>query len=668
MRWLKSNWKSFIIPALVFFLLGISYAVQAGKLGWYLDDWIILEAYAQGGTERLASYAFIGTRPLVSPLWFLGFWVAKFNPALWQFWALFWRALSVIFIWLGWRKLMPGKPLIVGIAALLLTVYPIFDQQASALTFSFHWIAFTLWALSFYLMLLAAQSKKYWGILTLLGLLAMAIQIFATEFFIGLEILRPVALFWLLRDEEKPVRKTIKQIIPWLIILFGYLVWRLTIMPTPTRGDRNNPVILANLFSKPFSTILELVNMTIQSLLEGLGGVWYLTIDPATFTIGTNMDFISWIIVIILFSSSALLIWRFRRKIKAYSDFSDYFLLGFGFIFFLGGIAPGLAIGRFLSPSIPTTDRFAMAAMPGAALIVTAIVWYLVRSQNARILVLALLIALSTGYQFRLANNYRRSWQKQERLFWQLLWRVPSADSNTAFLGNGAMALGLGNWATASALNMMYGNYDNPGYVPYWYVDLYRSEIDNDAAPLDFSAAHLNFQWHKPQSVVFQYETDISPCVWVVDQNDVHNPDLDPFVKKALPHSDLSRISAERTLPKPAFLGRELEHDWWCYYFQKGELAAQRGDWETVIDLYRQAQLNDQRPYASSEYVPFIQAAAVLGEWDLAEDMTLHASYLTSSNDQICLAWQSAHIDRPIPANLQERLIENYRCTNLLEE
>ena len=668
MRWLKSNWKSFIVPGLVFFLLGISYAVQAGKLGWYLDDWIILEAYAQGGPARLASYAFIGTRPLVSPLWFLGFWVAKFNPALWQFWALFWRALSVIFIWLGWRKLMPDKPIIVGMAALLLTVYPIFDQQASALTFSFHWIAFTLWALSFYLMLLAAQNKKYWGLFTLLGLLAMLIQIFATEFFIGLEILRPVALFWLLRDKEKPFRKTIKQIFPWLIILAGYLVWRLAVMPTPTRGDRNNPVMLTNLISKPLSTIIELINMTIRSLLEGLGGVWYQTIDPASFTIGTNMDFISWIIVIILFSLSALLIWRFRRKIESYSDLSDYFLLGFGFIFFLGGIAPGLSIGRYLSPAVPTTDRFAMAAMPGAALIVTAVVWYLVRSQNARILFLTVLIALSTGYQFRLANNYRRSWQKQERLFWQLLWRVPAVDRDTAILGNGAMALGLGNWATASAINMMYADYDNPGYVPYWYVDLFRTTPDDNLQTLDFSSAHLNFQWQQPQSIIMQYETEISPCVWVIDQDDNLNPDLESQVRDALFLSDLSRISVERTLPKPVFLGKELEHDWWCYYFQKGDLATQQGDWETVLDLYRQAQSNDQKPYASSEYVPFIQSAAVLGEWDLAEDMTLHASYLTTSNDQICLAWQAAREEQTIPLDVQKRLIENYRCTNLLEE
>jgi hypothetical protein len=284
------------------------------------------------------------------------------------------------------------------------------------------------------------------------------------------------------------------------------------------------------------------------------------------------------------------------------------------------------------------------------------------------LITLIVLVALSVGFQFRLANSYRRSWQKQERLFWQLLWRAPAVDPYTAFLGNGALALGLGNWATASALDMMYGDYENPGYVPYWYVDLYRIDAENDSDPINFSSAHLYFQWHKSQSIVFQYETDISPCLWILDQSDVHNPDLDQLVKIGLNLSNLSLISDDRDLPKPVFLGNELDHDWWCYYYQKGDLAAQNENWDEVLTLFREAQQQDQKPFASSEYIPFIQAATALSEWKMAEEMTLHASYLTTSNDQICLAWQTASIDQTIPPDLRVRLIDQFRCSNLLED
>lgn len=668
----KIDWKQFPLPALVFLLLGISYAVQAGKLGWYLDDWIILEAFVQGGLQRLNAYSFMVTRPTGSPLWLPGFWVAKFNPIIWQLWALFWRALLVVFIWLGWKKLFPDKHLIVGSAALLLTVYPIFDQQASALTFSFHWIAFTLWGVSFYLMLNAAKSEKYWAILTLSSVFAMTAQIFANEFFIGLEILRPIALFWLFRGEAGRLLKTIKQSIPYLIVLVGYLFWRLTLMLTPISGDRNAPIYLRNLFTNPLDSLFKLASMTFQSLLQGLGGVWYQTIDPTTFTIAANTEYLSWVVVFALITTMAFLLWRFRHRIPSSfannSDISIHFMFIFGLLFFLAGIAPGLSIGRYLSPLDRTSDRFAMAAMPGAALMLTSLIWYLLWSQTAKILTMTILIALSVGFQFRLSNSYRHSWQKQERLFWQLLWRAPHVEPDTAFLGNGALAVGLGNWATASAFNMMYGDYDNPKYVPYWYVDLYRSENDNGAAPIDFSSAHLSFQWHKPQSIVFQYETDISPCVWVLDQQDANNPDLDPFVKKALILSDLSRISSDRSLPKPAFLDDELDHNWWCYFYQKGALAAQNENWDEVLSLYNLAQQQDHEPYASQELMPFIQAAFVHANWELAEEMTLQASSVSTSNDQFCMAWQTVRAKQPIPADVQSRLIENYRCTNLLEE
>ena len=81
--------------------------------------------------------------------------------------------------------------------------------------------------------------------------------------------------------------------------------------------------------------------------------------------------------------------------------------------------------GSYFTPLNLTSDRFAMAAMPGAALIITSLTWYLVRQQKARMVILSALICLAVGFQFRTANTYRRSWEKQERLYWQLSWRAP---------------------------------------------------------------------------------------------------------------------------------------------------------------------------------------------------------------------------------------------------
>ena len=665
MLWLKSNWKLYIVPVLIFFLLGISYVVLAGKLGWYLDDWIILEAYAFGGASRLGAYTYMGGRPLVSPLWLIGFWVCGVDPIRWQLWSLTWHALTSIFLWLGLRKLFPNHQLKVGLAILLFTVYPLFDQQASALTFSFHWIAFALWALSFYLMILAAKNPKYWTIFTVFGLLVFSIQIYTNEFFVGLEILRPFALWVVFQLQKNRLQKTIQHEVPWVITFIGYLIWRLILMPTPPSGDRNSPVMLVNLLKDPANTVFKFVTMITQSLLEGIGGVWYQAFEPSTFVISKTTDFLSWLIVICLLLIVAFLLWRFGSRFRSDPVNPGWYFVVCGVLFFLGGILPGLLKGSYFSPEVNYSDRFALAAMPGAALLITAAVWYLFRSQRLKVLFLSLLILLSVGFQFRLANQYRHSWEKQQRLFWQLLWRAPMVEENTGLLGNGALALGLGSWATSSAINLIYGDYQNPAFVPYWYVDLYRIAIDEVKDTRDFSSAHLFFQWQKQQSILFQYETDISLCVWMLDNEDVHNPDLDPLVRAALPLSDYSRISFERNIPQPVVLQNEPSHDWWCYYYQKGEAAAQQEDWATTLNLYKQARDAGHRAYASSEYMPFIQAAAHQGEWDLASEISFQASILTNSPAQICETWQALQKELLLPENLRSYLVDQFQCTNL---
>ena len=664
--WKNIFLSNLLLPVLVILTLAISYGIQSGRLGFYLDDWIILESYAMGGAERLAQYTFLGNRPLIFPFWLLGFLVSGTDPMIWQIWSLVWRAAAVIVIWLGWRKMLPDQPVAMGLAALLCAVYPIFDQQASSLTFSFHWMTLTLWGLSFYLMLCATKSPRKWTLFTALALLLFSLQIYAQEFFIGLEILRPVALWWMFKGQSKQIKKTILQEIPWALSLSGYLIWRLKFMPTPATGDRNVPIIAMQLISNPLKGLVSLTEMTAQSLLEGLGGVWYRTIEPLTFSIGTNANFISWIAATSLFTVACVLIWR-TKPTEEKLPTKNYWLpmLVFGLLFFLGGIAPGVSKGSYFTPANPTSDRFAMAAMPGAALIVTSLVWLLIHSRKAKIIILSLLISLSVGFQFRLANSYRHSWEKQERLYWQLAWRAPQVQEQTAFLGNGALALGMGNWATASALNLLYGDYENPQTVPYWYVDLYRTSVENPDPSLDFESTHLNYTWDKNRSIVFQYEPEISPCLWVLDKTDDSNPDLDEYVRKAVLFSNLSLINAGKSPIDSKTLGKEPDHEWWCYYYQVGALAAQMGQWEEALSQLKEAEIHGQSPYASSEYMPFIKAAGFSKDWELATNLSQEASFLTGSTSQICMTWKTIQQSQPLPNDVKNNMVENFGCTNL---
>ena len=72
--------------------------------------------------------------------------------------------------------------------------------------------------------------------------------------------------------------------------------------------------------------------------------------------------------------------------------------------------------------------------------------------------------------------------------------------------------------------------------------------------------------------------------------------------------------------------GADYRHDW-CYYFENGDREFALGNYEKVIDFYQQAQTLNERMKNPVEMTPFIRAAAALGDWQLAAEMTAEASY-----------------------------------------
>jgi hypothetical protein len=223
----------------------------------------------------------------------------------------------------------------------------------------------------------------------------------------------------------------------------------------------------------------------------------------------------------------------------------------------------------------------------------------------------------------------------------------------------------MGKWANASAINLMYGDYGNASKVDYWYLEIPSLSLDEAGQYTDFTKHHMLFTWEVRNSIVFQYDTDISPCLWVLDQDDYTNPELYPDVRDVLYLSDFSRIQSEDVRMESGLFGREPAHNWWCCYYQKGDLAVQQEDWQGAVDLWHEAVLNGQNPYRSSEYIPFLEAAGMQEDWELASALTEKAAYLTDSTSQICDMWQGIQGSHPIPEQLQSSLVEQYGCTNL---
>lgn len=695
--WLRKHQDMFLFPALVLVIYILVFGLQASQQGYYLDDWIILNSYSRGGATGLFYYAFWGNRPLVFWLWLIGFKLLHFTPLLWQIWAGMWRWLTVVMVWLVLRRLWPKAVVQVSLAALLFSVYPLFRQQASALTYSFHWICFFLWGLSVYSMARAVQQPKWFVPWMGLSVIAGAAQLFSQEFFVGLELLRPVVL-WLaltaidVKGRER-VRRTALAWAPFLLLFVGFLVWRVRLMPTPG-VDRNTPGMLLGLLTAPLSTLPKLVVMVLQDLIQMMLGTWYETIQPSLVALTPVSSLLAWGVAGLVFLLAlGMFWWAYRRTYREnlyavppngaptvggtaagaawYST-----AIPFGVIAMLLGFAPGWTIGGHIYDLTGIyNDRFGLAAMFGAALILVGLVEWLVRAQTYRLVLVCVLIGLGAGQNYRYETNYRWSWEKQAQMFWQMKWRAPDLQRPTTVYGQGSIISYLGSWATTSAVSQLYGPARDPWYYDFWYRDVTKINVDTDLQnkdPMQFGVDSIRYAAPADSGLVIDFEPDKLQCLWVLGPQDKTNPYLSDKLAQARALSNLNQVLPDAGLsPDPAIFGREPAHDW-CYFYEKADLARQQQDWGKVVSLWQQAAKQGKHPHVGVEYGAFIEGFAHTGDWSTALDLTRKAAFPKYvMRSYVCSTWARINASTTVTPQKQQAIltaINNFDCQDEIKK
>jgi hypothetical protein len=107
-------------------------------------------------------------------------------------------------------------------------------------------------------------------------------------------------------------------------------------------------------------------------------------------------------------------------------------------------------------------------------------------------------------------------------------------------------------------------------------------------------------------------------CVHVIDSRWPRYSNQDSAQILLLGHySKIENVLTEGSAPRPAefIFGPEPAHaQAWCYYYQKAELALQKGAWEEVIEIGDQVNQLDLQPHDRIEWSPFLQAYAIVGD------------------------------------------------------
>jgi hypothetical protein len=627
-------------------LVGVlAYGLVIPYLGFYWDDWESVYLYHLHNSAIIFPY--FAERPFSAFIYLILFPLTRMTPLVWQTASLLLRWISVLFITLTLNAVWPARAWLNRWIGVLLLVFPGFLEQPIAITYSRHFTAFALFAISLYLTVRALRQRKtFWLWMPLSVVLGVA-QIFMIEYFAGLELIRPLVIWFVLRAEEgqKKPRLLWKTLLYWSPFILGlciYFWWRVFYFPSTLATDPNNPVLLKALLSTPFVTLSMLAKTVYQDIGYLVISVWAAAFSPDLIHSQSKVMWLSWFVGT---GTAILLGWYIHngaRGKNASGDSSGLSMLVLGGVALLSGAAPVWAAGRQIADG-KWSDRFALAPLLGAVILVTGLLDWLLRTRNQKQWLLAILVASSISYQIYNSNQYRKDWQIQRNIYWQLAWRAPALEPGTAVIGSGTFTDKSSFYDGGYIISLLYSQ--SPSANPqYGYFDIWH--LPADSYQPDKLLANIQrggqFSGNTNQAIGMYFNFSTNECVRVLDGVYADDPKFNDGMRNIIPISNLDMISAgdATRLPDPATFGVEPAHTW-CYYFEKADLARQLQDWPAVLELGAEAKAKSLGSNSGSEYLPFIEAYAQTGQWSQAYAISQDAQNNTAGLDPLlCNNWQ----------------------------
>lgn len=646
------------LPAAVFLLLLnlVAFGGLITELGFYWDDWETILVAQQLDDSFYWSY-FQGTRPLAAWSFLVLAPILGVRPLAWHITTLLLRYLATMGFYSVLTITWPGARQRAALAAALFSVYPLFRQQAISVAFHQHWLAYALFFLSVYAMLRAARGGRWLG-WTTLSIFAQILHLGLMEYFVGVELLRPLLLYAALRFtatvKRQSARRTILYWLPNLAVLLLFIAWRISLsLVAPSSGDR--PVLLFQFFESPLLAAGRSLRFLLQDTAYGLITTWYDVISPELLDFDVPSEYAAWFVAVIAGGLTGLAILAGRRMSRSGNEErltqeDSSVFLALGFAAFLLGLLPIWATGRQAIGGL-FANRVALPAMFGAAMVWIGGLQKLTSNWRSTTVIVIMMVGLASGLHFRVANDFRWSWTKQLRFYWQLYWRAPYIGPSTVVLSDGDIFPFV---RPTFSINLLYLEPRDGPQLAYWYYILGRElpvdPLGAGVESVDEQYRGLVFEAQIQNSLVIFYEPPMINCLWVIESRDIDDRYLPSSIVRTARLTNLDRIMPQEApgkfYPPREIFGAEPGHDW-CYYYQKAALAEQFSRWEELKRLANEALEagywpTNTGPSSPHEWLPLIHGLALTGLPQKAKELTL-ASFEVNRDyrTMLCNLWES---------------------------
>ncbi len=285
-----------------------------------------------------------------------------------------------------------------------------------------------------------------------------------------------------------------------------------------------------------------------------------------------------------------------------------------------GGLIPVILVNRHVT--LPDYSRYTLIASIGAALLLATLIEH-ISSRVVQSVVLSLFVAVAVLTHYGNAARAVNETLATRNFWWQVSWRASQIEPGVTLIASYPGSPLSEDYFVWGPANLIY--YPEKQTTNPVEIKLPASVLTDDAVlniitngGVETPLRRGNYLERDFGNVLVMIQSQSNGCVRIIN-GDV--PELSPADQHRLlliaPYSRLENVDTEgefKTPPAVVF-GAEPEHGW-CYFYQKADLARQRGEWEKIPILLKQALDEGQYPEDGLEWMPFLQASAVLNDVD----------------------------------------------------
>jgi hypothetical protein len=257
--------------------------------------------------------------------------------------------------------------------------------------------------------------------------------------------------------------------------------------------------------------------------------------------------------------------------------------------------------------------------------------------------------------------------------WWQVVCRAPDIRPGTTLVAiYPGIVYGDGNdvvWGPANFIYAPQPQDRSPVTIPISGSRLETDSIleiihgNRDFQQTDLVIKNITITYNYKNLLILSQPSEAS-CVHAMDSRwrELSFFDL-PFLYASAQNSKIENILLKDKTPVPVAyaFGGEPRHEW-CYYYQKADLARQQDDWPQVAKLGDEAQKLGLHPNDQMEWMPFLQAYALLDDLKQVRAIAKRINTDPFYQDQACQNLQALARQGYMPSTEMQNRVNELFC------